>query len=382
MIQLFHGDSRDVLKSLAADSIDSCVTDPPYALASVVKRFGAPGAAPAKVGQTGAFARASAGFMGQKWDTGETAFDPAFWSEVLRVMKPGAYLAAFGGTRTYHRLATAIELAGFDVRDMIAWLYGTGFPKSHDLGGGRGTAIKPAHEPIVLAQKPFRGTVIGNVERYGTGGLNVDACRIGVSKDVPASVGTARRRAGWGMQVPSADSDGFDPNVGRFPANVCHDGSEEVVGLFPRAKGAVSNGRKGVAGLYDDGLRPAAQLPGYADDGSAARFFYCAKASRSERVSKCSACGDHYLGARRCDCLGADGKPAAQTGHPTVKPVALKRWVARLVTPPGGLVLDPFAGTGTTAAACIEEGLSAILVEREAEYFADIQVRLFGGPEA
>src|SRR6185312_6899295 len=233
---LFHEDCRDAIKSIANNSLDSCVTDPPYALVSIVKRFGSPDAAPAKGND--AYMRASAGFMGKTWDTGETAMDPEFWSEVLRVLKPGAHLAAFGATRGYHRMACAIEDAGFEIRDTLMWVYGTGFPKSHDVSKGIdkaagverevvgvnpnavgrldnrgkaagfegsygeqavprvsiitapatdaarqwegwGTALKPAWEPICLARKPLsEKTVAANVLRWGTGAINVDGCRV------------------------------------------------------------------------------------------------------------------------------------------------------------------------------------------------------------
>lgn len=250
MIDVRHGDSREVLKTFADASIDSCVTDPPYALVSIVKRFGADNAAAAKSnGASGVYKRASAGFMGQKWDTGETAFDPEFWAEVLRVLKPGAHLLAFSGTRTYHRMVCAIEDAGFEIRDQIGWAYGSGFPKSHDVakgidkalgaerakvridasqvrnptarGGGRdgtegatrpwieqalergyheaasdeaasdeaaqwqgwGSALKPAWEPVVVARKPFKGTIAANVMAHGTGALNIDGCRVAYESD-------------------------------------------------------------------------------------------------------------------------------------------------------------------------------------------------------
>ena len=173
-VEVICGDSRAVLKGMADCSIDGAAGDPPYALISIVKRFGGANAAPAMPSLTrqaasGVYARASSGFMGQTWDTGETAFDPTFWAEVYRVLKPGAHLAMFGGTRTYHRLVCAIEDAGFEIRDQLAWMYGTGFPKSHDQGGGRGTALKPAFEPIVLARKPLDGTVAQNLRRWGAG---------------------------------------------------------------------------------------------------------------------------------------------------------------------------------------------------------------------
>lgn len=380
-VTLHQGDSRDVLRSLPDASVDSVVTDPPYALVSITKRFGGQNAAPAKSsGATGVYARASAGFMGQQWDTGETAFAVEFWAEVLRVLKPGGHVVAFGGTRTYHRLALAIEDAGFEIRDQLAWAYGTGFPKSHNLPGGLGTALKPAWEPIVLARKPIAGTVAANVATHGTGALNIDGCRV-ASDDANPSIAlreTARRtgkapgRPGaYGYTIVNRISDErymaarAAEHLGRWPANLLHDGGDEVVSLFPASKGQQGDvrgtepSRPGGEGTncYSEfsGARPPATKRG--DDGSAARFFFTAKADSDDRI-----------GSR----------------HPTVKPVNLMRWLVRLVTPRGGLVLDPFAGTGTTGEAAWREGFRAVLVEREAVYCDDIRRRMalcLAGPD-
>lgn len=397
-VTVHHGDSREVLKGFADASIDSVVCDPPYALVSIGKRFGAENAAPAQRGKTGAYARASAGFMGQKWDTGETAFDPAFWVEVLRVLKPGGHLIAFSGTRTYHRLACAIEDAGFEMRDMIAWLYGSGFPKSHDVSKGIdkaagaerereavrfgiapgeghcvgspaakvgskqvdipatdearqwegwGTALKPALEPIVLARKPLGGTVAANVLQHGTGALNIDASRIAGETTARVQRGTTQAWAGGAF----AGEHETGSDKGRWPANVIHDGSEEVTGAFPDTS---SGGYPPAGGLRSHGdvygkpnERGEAVFGG--SDGSASRFFYSAKADAADR------CGSK---------------------HPTVKPVDLMAYLVRLVTPPGGVTLDPFAGSGSTGMACLREGFDCILIEREAQYVADIHRRL------
>ena len=346
-VTVMQGDSREVLSYLPDASIGAVVTDPPYALVS------APGG--------------SAGFMGKRWDTGETAFDPAFWREVLRVLKPGGHVVAASGTRTYHRLACAVEDAGFEIRDMVSWLYGSGFPKSHDVSKGIdkaagaerevvsaspavkrmipgadqnkagwektdgrefvptvtrpatpeaaawegwGTALKPACEPWVLARKPLIGTVTVNVLAHGTGALNVDGCR--VEGEVPSTTQGQASSAGTIYGADQRELREFKPHTaGRWPANVVHDGSDEVVGAL----------------------------------GESARFFYRAKASKHDR---------------------------AGSKHPTVKPVALMQWLARLVTPPGGTVLDPFAGSGTTGVACELEGFDCVLIEREDEYVADI----------
>jgi DNA modification methylase len=397
-IRVIHADCRAAIKELPDCSIDSVVTDPPYALVSITKRFGKPGSAPAKSnGASGVYRRASAGFMGQRWDTGDTAFDPEFWAEVLRVLKPGGHLLSFGGTRTYHRMACAIEDAGFEIRDAVMWHYGSGFPKSHDVSKaidraagaerqatgtrpaipgvaftqsspyatgkteieitepatpearawqGWGTALKPATEIICLARKPLIGTVAENVLEHGTGAINIDGCRVEARDgDEPLKWETPR----GGIWRTDAQAQAQAQDKGRWPANVIHDGSEEVVGAFPDREGAASNGRSGVVrdSFGIGGAQP--QLPGYADNGSAARFFYTAKADSDDR-----------LGSK----------------HPTVKPVDLIAYLCRLITPPGGTVLDPFAGSGTTGMACLREGFNAVLIEREVEYVADIKRRI------
>ena len=410
MIRVEHGDCLAVLPALAAEGVlvDSVVCDPPYHLSSIVKRFGGDNAAPAMVGATGAYARASKGFMGKQWDGGDIAFRPETWAAVMAVMRPGAHLIAFSGSRTYHRMACAIEDAGFEIRDQLMWLYGSGFPKSHDIskgidraagaerevvgmsatasgisnkhgntGGattwdrvaqhvpitaaatdaarqwqGWGTALKPAHEPIVLARKPLaKGhTIAANVLAHGVGGLNIDATRI-------ASGGEHMRGAVAGTSNGAlADIRGkrdfvaTDSPLGRWPANLIHDGSDEVVAAFPQTGADGVAGRRGgvgtigaIVGGYDE------PWGGFGGGGSAARFFYSSKADADDR------CGSK---------------------HPTVKPTDLMAYLCRLVTPPGGLVLDPFAGSGSTGMACLREGFDAILIEREAEYVADIRRRI------
>lgn len=344
----------EVLPTLGA-RFHAVITDPPYHLASIVKRFGADGAAAAKVGATGAYARASKGFMGKQWDGGDIAFRPETWAAVGSVMLPGAHLVAFAGTKGAHRMACAIEDAGFEIRDTLAWLYGSGFPKSHNVGGGWGTALKPAYEPIVLARWPMdRKTVAANVLAHGTGAINVNACRIAADDKTPAPVG----QFGGSSIGPSGHNgarDGRSDHLGRFPANVVHDGSEEVIAAFPQTssgtgavKQATAAGHR--ANAYGAESRPAGTpMIAHGDSGSAARFFYSAKADKGDRL---------------------DSK------HPTVKPVDLMRWLVRLVTPKGGLVLDPFAGSGTTGMACMAEGFDCHLIEREAEYAADIRRRI------
>lgn len=309
--QILEGDCRASLAALADESVDAVVTDPPYEL----------------------------GFMGKGWDKSGVANDTKAWSECLRVLKPGGYLLAFSGTRTYHRMVCAVEDAGFEIRDQLAWVYGSGFPKSHN-GEWGGTALKPAWEPIVMARKPLIGTVEDNWLVHGTSGLNVDGARVG-------------------------------GNGGRWPANLVHDGSDEVLAAFPQAagqQGPISNTapsektsnvygrmkREGEASAESSnrGAVGFKMKPGMRrlDAGSAARFFYCAKASKSDR--------------------GADNI------HPTVKPTDLMRWLVRLVTPAGGVVLDPFTGSGSTGKAAMLEGFQFIGCELNPDYIQLAEARI------
>lgn len=405
-VTLYGGDSRDVLRDIADNSIDSCVCDPPYALVSIVKRFGGDGAAAVKVpeGGSGAYARASSGFMGKQWDTGDTAFSVEFWAQVMRVLKPGGHVVAFSGTRTYHRLAVAIEDAGFEIRDQLAWVYGSGFPKSHDVskgidkasgvkfdakpasgvgfmgpegpGGynvtknqltrsgestdaaikwqGWGTALKPAWEPICLARKPLIGTVAANVLEHGTGALNIDGCRV-EGENTTTKIRTVGDRSREQYRTGTTVGGNIPTDHGRWPANIVHDGSDEVLAGFPDSKSSGGSGeasqnftsKNGIYGEFAPKQR--ANAGGLGDSGSAARFFYTAKADKLDRIG---------------------------SKHPTVKPVDLMQWLCRMVTPPGGVVLDPFAGSGSTGEAAWREGFSAILIEREEEYQADIAERL------
>lgn len=407
-VRILIGDCREKLRDLPDNSVDSCVCDPPYHLTSIVKQFGAENAAPAQVGKTGAYARASKGFMGQQWDGGDVAFQPETWAEVLRVLKPGGHLVAFSGTRTYHRMAVAIENAGFEVRDMIAWHYGSGFPKSHDVSKaidraagaerevlsegtpvkrmipgadqnkkgwkkdngrefvptvtavatdsareweGWGTALKPATEPICLARKPLsEKSIAANVLKWGTGALNIDGCRIEGegNKTFERDAGDrSREQYRTGTTVGSAKP----TDVGRWPANLCHDGSDEVVAGFPNV--TTGDRKPTTNGKRENNTAFPSQLSDRAfdgDSGSAARFFYCAKATTEER---------------------GEGN-----NHPTVKPVSLMRWLVRLVTPKGGTILDPFMGSGSTAIACDAEQFDFIGCELSADYAAIAERRV------
>lgn len=307
------GDCLHSLRLMPDNSVDSVVTDPPYGLS----------------------------FMGKKWDYDVPSVD--VWAECLRVLKPGGYLLAFAGTRTQHRMAVRIEDAGFEIRDLIAWVYGSGFPKSHN-GEWGGTALKPALEPITMARKPLAGTVEANWREHVTGALNIDGCRVGGEHTyTPRLTANANMNDdGWQKIGQAAEP---VTAAGRWPANLIHDGSDEVVGLFPET-GKSTGGRIGNAGGGSVQNVPVGKFeagnPGYGDTGSAARFFYCAKASKTDR---------------------GEGNT-----HPTVKPTDLMRYLTRLVTPPGGTVLDPFAGSGSTGKACALEGFEFIGIEREAEY--------------
>lgn len=380
MWTLIHADCRDVMANMGDETVDSVVCDPPYHLTSIVKRF-EPGSAPQQYGTDGAYARAARGFMGQTWDGGDIAFDPALWAEVLRVLKPGGHVVAFSGTRTYHRMACAIEDAGFEIRDMLSWLYGSGFPKSHNMSGDRegwGTALKPACEPICFARKSLIGTVAANVAAHGVGAINIGGCRI------EAEHPTNRSGAGSALYEGGLSREGGEarPVSGRWPANVCHDGSDEVLAGFPQSNGQQGD-LKGQSrdrasnGIYGD--LPAARN----DTGSAARFYYCAKASKRDRDEGCEALAVQEVLAR----YGEQGQgPLAQQTprtaseqrniHPTVKPTDLMRWLCRLVTPPGGLVFDPFTGSGSTGKAAMLEGFRFLGAEMTAEYIPIARARI------
>lgn len=392
-VTLHPGDCLEVLAGFPDDHFDAVVTDPPYHLLSIVKRFGGANAAPAKEGTDGNFARSSRGFMGKEWDGGDIAFRADTWSRVFRVLKPGGHLVAFNHSRTFHRMAVAIEDAGFEVRDslldlytsgpswasfleslapdqikglqralamsdhsLLAWIYGTGFPKSHDaakalekIGAdpseiaaweGWGSALKPAFEPIVLVRKPMaESSIARQVRATGTGALHIDAARIPHGDDIKMGDGISSGKEGWDRpwkHDPAAREERAARStvtqekansLGRWPANVVHDGSRDVLARFP------------------------VERPG---GPSAARLFYSAKANDQDRRG---------------------------SAHPTVKPQELMQWLVRLVCPVGGRVLDPFGGSGSTGWAAAAEGVNCDLIERESEYQADI-LRGIAGLEA
>lgn len=409
--KLHHGDNMDLLRSMPDNCVDAVVTDPPYLIS----------------------------FMNRKWDASgdEAAFHAGWTRECLRVLKPGGHLVSFAATRTYHHLACAVEDAGFEIRDMLSWMYGQGMPKSLDVGkaidkqagverpvlgtaadfardganrrtdgshtvphahqgghhyadrwsapvtgpgseesacwDGWGTALKPACEPAVLARKPIsEGTIAANVLRWGTGGLNIGGCRVGWGTEQPTQEewnrmgarGAAGSKSGHIHQNSQSQKDAYSAGLikvppGRWPANIMHDGSDEVLEHFPDAQGQLSgltgqepSARAGGPRQHCYNNMPAdrrVSTPRVEANKSAARFFYCAKATKTDR---------------------------AGSKHPTVKPIALMRWLVRLLTPRGGCVLDPFGGSGTTGAAAIEEGCSVIMAERENQDVLDIVARM------
>jgi DNA modification methylase len=488
-IEIKHGDCLEILAKIADNSIDAIVTDPPYGLS----------------------------FMGKKWDYDVPSVE--VWAECLRVLKPGGHLLAFAGTRTQHRMAVRIEDAGFEIRDMIAWVYGSGFPKSLDvskaidrmdaseeqerrrlrftawvratgatsrqideatgtnMGGhyttaasqpaimtrehleqcryllgdvpewvereadirsvesknfaerqvvgvhaqgstpggfgdhrfsfnskditapatpeaqqwaGWGTALKPALEPITMARKPLTGTVAANVLEHGTGAINVDGCRVeGAPPSVPQPVFNRGTGRVYGMKTGEGRNGEMSQAAGRWPANLIHDGSDEVVGLFPEANSARANGnpnnpKRGtnhIATSYGQG--DGKTTYDYRDTGSAARFFYCAKANKADRDEGCEGLPQTV---RACGPEGHTKNATAKSGelqrlprgnhHPTVKPTDLMRYLCRLVTPPGGTVLDPFMGSGSTGKAAALEGFKFIGIERDPEYIEIAKARI------
>jgi len=414
---IITGDSLQELKQLPPNSIDSVVTDPPYGLK----------------------------FMSKAWDYDVPTKE--LWTEVLRVLKPGGYLLSFAGTRTQHRMAVNIEDAGFEIRDMIAWVYGSGFPKSHNIGKavdkiqgndrevtgelkltgtarntktigaktssaitsdyevnntktniskgtspheGWGTALKPALEPITVARKPFPGTVANNVLEWGTGGINIDGSRVGTEENLAGGSG---RVGGFAGKTQGGDTSNYrveGHTQGRFPSNLIHDGSDEVVGLFPDTKsgGGDKHGRKPSTFNASTDWEKYKGTSAGGDSGSAARFFYCAKASKSERnkglegfEEQQTVGGGGGIGDYLDDVNSASGKYGSEkapnkNNHPTVKPVKLMQYLVKLVTPVGGTVLDPFNGSGTTGIAAKLENFEYIGIELDPEYVKLSEARI------
>ena len=374
-VDLINDDCRVALKELDVNSVDAVVTDPPYGLE----------------------------FMGKHWDYDVP--DVGIWREVLRVLKPGGHLLSFGGSRTYHRMAVSIEDAGFEIRDQIMWLYGSGFPKSSNQDGdwdGWGTALKPAHEPIVVARKPLIGTVPANLAKHGVGALNIDGCRVhgddaqgGTYTVTRLKPGATLNKTGgnWRPEEGGVEFNG-EMKPGRWPANVIHDGSDEVLAAFPQARGQIadasssSESRKtqntyGAMKRGNDGAVARDQ------GGSAARFFYCAKASKQDRDDGMATEPKPVVTFATAN--GTSGKPSSisegrnteyRNTHPTVKPTSLMRYLTRLVTPPGGTVLDPFMGSGSTGRGAVLEGFNFIGVEMSPEYFDFADARIAAAEKA
>lgn len=365
------GDSREVLKGLSGESVDALVTDPPAGIS----------------------------FMGKTWDhdhggrEGWIEIMASIFEECLRVLKPGAHGLVWALPRTSHWTATALEDAGFEIRDRVSHLFGTGFPKSLNLSGGLGTALKPACEDWWLVRKPLEGTVAANVAAHGTGALNIDATRI--AGDVP-QVTQGINSGGAGFRIAKQTQESNPHPSGRWPANVTLD--EEAAALLDEqsgerpgfggfAEGAerkASRGLGGYSGDFPDRLTSV----GYGDTGGASRFFYVAKPDRAERDIGCEDLAPASGGEATARVDGTAGlqNPRAGAGrnggarniHPTVKSVDLMRWLCRLITPKGGLVLDPFMGSGSTGVACSREGLRFIGIERERAYFEIAKRRICG----
>ena len=473
---LLNGDCIEEMQKLIDDGVqvDSVVTDPPYHLTSIVKRFGKEDSAPAQFGTDGAYARASKGFMGKEWDGGDIAFRPETWELALKLLKPGGHLLAFSASRNYHRMAVAIEDAGFEIRDQMMWLYGSGFPKSHNIGKqidkkpnadlnefskalkarrielgyslteadklitggttmysflegrkndnvyppnkeywekikehfgmdswekiiennlkivgekdgnfgyqkdgkrwkkttneteltssaakqyeGWGTALKPAHEPIVMARKPLsESSIVDNVLKHGTGAINIDGCRV----------------EGNDAKYPDTNPDFRDQGKK----------SKEAIGIDKLSFGQVQNAERQKAVANSSGRFPANVM----HDGLEtewAKFFYCPKTSKSERHSNLD---DHETSVgvngnkwTDQDYRKGDTKPTTErkNTHPTVKPVELMKYLCRLVTPKGGTVLDPFMGSGSTGMAAKDEGFDFIGIEKDEEYFKICESRI------
>ena len=414
MIKVINGNSIEELKKFPDNYFGSVVTDPPYGL-SAARNSGK---------------KSKGGFMGKKWDYDVPSVE--LWKEVFRVLKEGGHLLAFAGTRTQHRMAVNIEDAGFEIRDMIAWVYGSGFPKSHNIGKavdklqgnerktlgrnknsrencdttntlyesgtvgktdyitkgnseweGWGTALKPALEPITMARKPFKTSVAENVLKNGVGGINIDGCRVGtevITNNVNDFSNQHGNKFGNGKPIKKL---GESKVVGRFPANFIHDGSDEVTDLFPETKsGKIKPHKRLQQNNIKFNINTEDTTYFLGDKGNASRFFYCAKASKQDRNEGL----EDFEYKRKADRKKEDGKGGEnprnrtntkkQNHHPTVKPTDLMRYLVRLVTPKNEIVLDCFMGSGSTGKACALEGLSFVGIDLDKDYCKIAKARI------
>lgn len=414
-VTLYLGDCFEVMRELPDASVDAVVTDPPYGIGFMGREWDTfkPGAGAARKlmhpreREAGKLVSENPNIHGRHrspalspsqidYDYSAAglrkfqAWCEGWGLEAIRVLKPGGYILSCGAPRAYHRMASGLEDAGFEIRDCLAWLFGSGFPKSLNIGDGLGTALKPAHEPIVLGRKPFKCTVKANVAEHGTGALNIDACRIGT--DLVGGGGGGGFGQSWSSE--SGLSKDYEPNpaVGRWPANVALDdiaamvldeqGGDLVSGANPTKRG--SDKCRDVYGAFA-GQEECDAARGV-DVGGASRFYYVAKPSREERDFGCSGLRQTSGGEATDRVEGSAGlkNPRAGTGrnggarnfHPTVKPVDLMRWLVRLITPTNGVVLDPFMGSGTTGMASVYEQRRFIGIEREADYMNIAQRRI------
>jgi DNA modification methylase len=405
-VKVFNDDCLNVLREMPDNSVDSIVTDPPYGIS----------------------------FMAKKWDYDVPSVK--VWKEALRVLKPGGHALIACGTRTQHRMVCNIEDAGFEIRDVVSWIYGSGFPKSLNVskqidkaagaerevgklkfkGGnqlgvinddgwkprdvyedspateaakqwdGWGTALKPACEFFTLCRKPLsEKTVAANVLKWGTGGINIDGCRVGTNGETPKGSGNPCKNAEKSAIQPgrSGGNGGNEtPPQGRFPANLIHDGSQEVLDLFPETKPSKSGGktsRTGNGAKYGMGT---ADRTGHDDQGSAARFFYCPKASKKDRNEGCEELEEKESKTLNEYKNPSEGRTASKSGspkknnHPTVKPTALMAYLCRLITPTGGVVLDPYMGSGSTGKAAVREGFSFVGIELDPDYYEICKARI------
>lgn len=397
------GNCLEVMRGMADCSVDSIVTDPPYGLEFMGKSWDAPWKGDTRQRDDANFSPGDrkhglvrhgmgASYGGKTLHNMQAFQDwcEAWARECLRVLKPGGHMLAFSGSRTYHRTAAGIEDAGFEIRDQIMWVYGSGFPKSHN-GPWGGTALKPAHEPVVMARKPLAGTVEANWREHGTGALNIDACRVPMHGEVVATgqgVSDSIYGAGNGLRPVGMETQQFTSHSGgRWPANLIHDGSDEVLEAFPAAPGQQGDlrghSRERVSlGIYGD-MGAARDAIARADGGSAARFFYCAKATKADRdaglegFNKSAAGMASNTSGQHLTRRDEGYKVATRANHhPTVKPTDLMRYLCRLITPRGGLVLDPFAGSGSTGRAALMEGFQFVGIELDPEYAAIAEARI------